>query len=328
MQHVAILDDYQDLALTSADWSVLDGSAEVRRFPEQIHGEDALVEALSGYEVIVALRERTPITRSLMSRLPNLELLVSIGPINAAIDLAAAADLGIRVSATRGYLPPTMEHTWALILACAKRVVECDRDVKAGLWLPKRAMDLEGSRLGIIGLGNFGARVAHVAKAFKMDIVAWSLNLSEDRCREVGVRGVSKAELLASSDIVTIHLRLSDRTVGLVGADDLRQMKPSAYLINTSRGPVVDETALIAALKDHRIAGAGLDVFDVEPLPLDHPFRTLENVVTTPHTAHVTARTYAVFYEDAVENIDRYLADGTLLRAAEADPSDPYWWDV
>lgn len=328
MKHVAILDDYQNLALTSADWSVLEGSAEVQRFADQIHGEDALVEALSGYEVVVALRERTPFTRTLMSRLPNLELIVSIGPINAAIDLAAAADLGIKVSATRGYLPPTMEHTWALILACTKRIVECDRDVKAGRWLPKRAMDLEGRRLGLIGLGNFGARVAHVAKAFKMDIVAWSLNLSEDRCREVGVLPVSKEELLASSDVVSIHLRLSDRTVGLLGADDLRQMKPWAYLINTSRGPIINEAALIAALEENTIAGAGLDVFDVEPLPLDHPFRKLENVVTTPHTAHVTPRTYSVFYEDAVENIARYAADGTLLRPAEADPTDPYWWDV
>jgi phosphoglycerate dehydrogenase-like enzyme len=328
MKHVAILDDYQNLALTSADWSTLKGRAEIDRFSRQIVDEDALVEALGGYEVMVALRERTRFTRSLMSRLPNLELIVSIGPITAAIDFAAAASFGIKVSATRGYLPPTMEHTWALILACAKRVVQCDREIKNGLWLPNMTMDLEGTRLGIIGLGNLGFRVAQVAKAFKMDLVAFSQNLTDERCRDVGAAHVSKEELLSTSDIVSIHLRLSDRTTGLLGAADLRRMKPSAYLINTSRGPIVDEPALVDALKNNWIAGAGLDVFSIEPLPAEHPLRHLENVVTTPHTAHVTPRTYRVFYEDAVENIAAYVADGTVLRPAEEDPTDASWWDV
>jgi phosphoglycerate dehydrogenase-like enzyme len=326
MKRVAVLDDYQNVALSCADWSVLEGRVEIDTFQAPIPEADR-VSVLSQYEIIVAMRERTPFMEPLLEQLPKLEMIASIGPINAGVDLDATEKLGIQVSATRGHKPPAMELAWALIMACAKRVHECDQDVKAGLWQTRMGMDLAGARLGLIGLGVFGSWVAGVAKTFDMDIVAWSENLTKERCDEVGVQYASKEELLSTSDIVSIHVRLSERTVGLIAEDAFEQMKTTAYLINTSRGPIVDEEALVAALRDKRIAGAGLDVYDIEPLPVSHPLRALDNVILSPHMGFVTPRTYRAFYGDAVENIAAFL-DGKVLRPAEPNPSDPYWWDV
>lgn len=327
MKRILVLDDYQDVALRCADWSQFEPRAAVETVNRYLGDEKERVDVLRDFEIVVAMRERTPFTRSLLSQLPKLELLVSTGPVNASIDSEAAREMGIAVTGTRGFLPPTMELTWALILACAKRVPPSDRDLKQGRWQQRMGIDLAGTRVGIVGLGVFGSRVARVAKAFDMDVVAWSENLTEERCREVGVRPVSRQAVLSTSEIVTIHLRLSDRTVGLIGPDELRQMRPSAYLVNTSRGPIVDEAALVDALRDGTIAGAGIDVFNEEPLALDHPLRSLDNVVLTPHMGYVTPRTYEVFYQDAVENIAAYL-DGRITRPLEANPTDPYWWDV
>jgi len=317
MTRIAILDDYQGVALSAADWSPVTARAELTTFSEHIAAEAELVAVLADFDIIVAMRERTPFPRSLMARLPNLKLLVTTGPGNASIDVRAARELGISVFGTRAPVPPNLEHTWALILACAKRLVEFDRDVRSGAWQQHVALDLAGARLGIVGLGNYGSRVAAIAKAFEMDVVAWSPNLTEDRCEQVGVRWAQKEELLTTSDFVTIHLKLSERSRNTLGKDDLRAMRPSAYLVNTSRGPVVDERALVSALEDGWIAGAALDVFDVEPLPLDHPFRRLPNVILTPHVGYVTERSYQVFFADVVEDIVAHL-DGSELRPLPA----------
>jgi phosphoglycerate dehydrogenase-like enzyme len=319
MTRIAVLDDYQGVALRSADWSSVFDRAAVHAFTDHMATDAELVAALADFDIVVAMRERTPFPRSLLAKLPSLKLLVTTGPGNASIDVAAARELGISVCGTRAPVPPNMEHTWALILACAKRLVEFDRDIRSGGWQRHVALDLAGARLGVIGLGNYGSRVAAVAKLFEMDVVAWSPNLTEDRCEQVGVRWATKEELLATSDFVTIHLKLSDRSRNAIGQDDLRAMQPSAYLVNTSRGPIVDEEALVRALKDGWIAGAALDVFDVEPLPLDHPFRGLPNVVLTPHVGYVTQRSYRVFFEDAVEDILAHL-DGSELRPVPPIP--------
>ena len=314
---VAILDDYQGAALASADWSAVSAQAEVTAYPDHLDEEDALVARLADAEVIVAMRERTPFQRSLIERLPNLKLLVTTGARNASIDVQAAADAGVTVCGTGGLAHPTAELTWALILAMLRRIPKEEQGILGGRWQVDLGEDAYGKTLGVLGLGRLGSRVAAVGQAFGMDVLAWSQNLTRERTDELGVElAASKDDLLRRSDIVTIHLVLSGRSRGLLGAEDLRQMKPTAYLVNTSRGPIVDEAALVAALRDRTIAGAALDVFDVEPLPAGHPFRDLDNVVLSPHVGYVSKENYQVFYGDAVEDILAFLA-GAPVRVIE-----------
>ncbi|SFQ51382.1 Phosphoglycerate dehydrogenase [Amycolatopsis arida] len=303
---IAILDDYQNVALRFADWSVLD--AEITVFTEHVADRDELVRRLAGHEVVVAMRERTPFPAELLARLPDLRLLVSTGHRNAAIDLAAAARHGVVVCGT-GYLPePTAEHTWALILAAARNLTVEERAMREGGWQRTVGMGLHGRTLGLLGLGRLGSRVATIGQAFGMSTVAWSQHLTADRAAEHGVTAVSREELFARSDVLSVHLVLSERTRGLVGAAELAAMKPGAVLVNTSRGPVVDEPALVDALRRGAIRCAALDVYDAEPLPADHPLRTLPNTVLTPHVGYVTDTEYEVFYRDAVADIAAYRA--------------------
>jgi phosphoglycerate dehydrogenase-like enzyme len=296
-----VLDDYQNVAATCADWRA--AAVELLSLTEHVADESALAAEVAGAEIIVAMRERTPFTRSLFDRLPDLRLLVTTGMGNAAIDLQAAADHDVTVCGTSGIVTPTSELTWGLIHALARHVVADDSTMRAGGWQTRIGTGLQGQRLGLLGLGRIGALVARVGVAFGMDVVAWSQHLTAERAAEVGVDAVTKDELLATADFVSIHLVLSDRTRGLIGGDELAAMKPTAYLVNTSRGPIVDHDALVAALRTGTIAGAGLDVFDVEPLPIDDPLRALPNTVLTPHTGYVVSQCYEIFYRDIVEDI-------------------------
>jgi phosphoglycerate dehydrogenase-like enzyme len=304
---VAVLDDYQEVARGFGDWDSLAPEAEVTVFHGHIGGDDSLAEHLEGYEIVVAMRERTPFTEKRLAKLPALRLIVTTGMANAAIDMDAARERGITVCGTGGLAPPTAELTWALILAAARHVTAEDRAVRQGGWQHTIGPQLSGRTLGVLGLGRLGTRVAEIARAFEMDVVAWSQNLDPDDARGKGVEPVTKEELLERSDVVSIHLRLSERTRGLLGARELGLMKPTAILVNTSRGPIVDEEALLEALKEGTIGGAALDVFDVEPLPRDHPLRSAPRTVLTPHLGYVTTDTYAVFYREAVEDVAAYL---------------------
>ncbi len=308
MPRIAVLDDYQHVAGSFADWSRVPEPVEVVEFHDHVDDENALVARLRPFDVVVAMRERTPFPRSVLKRLPNLKLLVTTGARNKSIDVAAANELGVTVCGTGAHAPGTAELTWALILAVARNVPLEDAAVRAGGWQHTIGTDLDGATLGVIGLGRLGERVARIGQAFGMDVVAWSRNLTDERAAGVGVRRVEKDELLATADVVTIHLQLSDRTRGLIGRDELARMKPSAILVNTSRGPIVDEVALIEALRFGAIRGAGLDVFDHEPLPPVQPLRELNNVVRTPHLGYVTRKTYEVFYGDAVDDVAAFLA--------------------
>ena len=308
MARVALLDDYQDVALQMADWKSLPADTDVQVFRDHLYDDDAVVARLRDFDMIMAMRERTPFTRSRLERLPNLKLLITAGMRNAAIDLQAASDCGVMVCGTEGLPYPTAELTWALILGVMRQIPREDQAMRNGQWQVSLGLGLQGKTLGMLGLGRLGSQVATVGNAFKMNVIAWSHNLTAERAQEFGATLVSKDELLAQSDILTIHLVLGDRSRGLIGAGELAQMKPTAYLVNTSRGPIVDETALIHALEQGTIAGAALDVFDLEPLPLDHPFRRLENVVVSPHIGYVTEETYRVFYGDALEDIQAFLA--------------------
>ena len=313
---VAILDDYQDVARRLADWKSL--PAEVVVFRDHLSDESKVAARLADFDVVVAMRERTPFPRSLFERLPRLRLLVTTGMRNASIDLRAAADRGVVVSGTAGLPSPTAELTWALILALVRHVPREDRATREGRWQETLGTTLKGRTLGVLGLGQLGSRVARVGKAFEMDVIAWSQNLTAERAAAVGATlAGSRDELLARADVVTIHLVLSDRTRGLVGARELGLMRPTAYLVNTSRGPIVDEGALIATLHAGKIAGAGLDVYDEEPLPADHPLRRLPNTVITPHLGYVTEETYQIFYSQALEDIRAFLA-GTPVRVLSA----------
>jgi phosphoglycerate dehydrogenase-like enzyme len=305
---IAVLDDYQSVASTYADWSKISEPVEVVAFHDHVDDSDELVARLEPFDVVVAMRERTPFPRTVLSRLPNLRLLVSTGRRNPSIDLKAAADHGITVCGTTSPTSGPVELTWALILATTKHVTQEDAAVRAGAWQQTVGTDLAGATLGVVGLGRLGEKVAKIGQAFDMDVVAWSQNLTEERATEVGVRRVEKEELLATADVVTVHLVLSDRTRGLIGHEELARMKETAVLINTSRGPIVDEQALVHALREGTIAGAGLDVFDHEPLPKDHPLRELRRTVITPHIGYVTAKTYEVFYREAVEDVAAFLA--------------------
>lgn len=313
MTRVAILDDYQNVALQLTDWSTLPNDVEVRVFQDHLKDEDALVGRLKDFEIVMAMRERTPFPRRVFERLPNLKLLTTTGMRNAAIDMQAATDHDVIVSGTGGVVYPTAELTWGLILSLLRHIHREDRAVRGGRWQISMGVDLHGKTLGVIGLGNLGSQVAAVGKAFQMNVIAWSQNLTAERAASLGARLVTKDELLAQSDIVTIHLVLSERTRGLLGARELGLLKPTAYVINTSRGPIIDEQALVEALQNKTIAGAGLDVFDDEPLTLDHALRNLENTVITPHIGYVTEDTYKIFFDQTVENIKAFL-DGTAIR--------------
>ena len=301
---IVVLDDYQSCAAQFADWSVLGGKDEVEVdfVHEHLTGEP-LVHRVGAAEVVVTMRERVAFDAALLARLPGLRLLITTGMHNAAIDLDAARKQGVTVCGTGGLDSPAAEMTWALIHAVTRQVAHSDIDVRAGRWQRTIGDDLAGSRLGVVGLGRLGRRVARVGLAFDMDVVAWSQNLTAQAAEDAGVRRVDRDELFATSDVVTLHLRLSERTRGIVGAGELARMRPSAILVNTSRGPLIDEAALLDALSTGRIAGAGLDVFDQEPLDKGHPVTRLDNVVLTPHLGYVTRGSYAIYYRDAVEDI-------------------------
>ena len=312
----AVLDDYQGAALASADWSVLAPDVEVTVLAEHLADEDELVAALAGTEIVVVMRERTPMTASLLARLPALQLLVTSGMRNAAIDRAATVEHGVVVCGTRSNPQPPAELTWALVLGLARHLTEENAALRSGgPWQSTVGTDLHGATLGLLGLGRIGALVARVGLAFGMDVLAWSQHLTAARAEEVGVRlAASKEELLADSDVVSVHLVLGDRTRGLIGAPELALMKPSALLVNTSRAGIVDRAALVTALREGRIAGAGLDVFDVEPLPADDELRTLPTVLATPHLGYVTRRNYTGFFTEAVEDIAAFLAGDPVRR--------------
>jgi len=304
---VAVLDDYQDVALSMADWSALDRRATVTVFNEHLADAEAVVERLQPFDVVCVMRERTPLTRAIIERLPRLRLIASTAFRNASIDVTSAGERGIQVVHTGYTSTPTVEMTWALILGGARNLVAENVSVRAGGWQRHIGDDMAGRTLGLLGLGNVGSAVARVGKAFGMNVIAWSQNLTDERAAEVGAKRVSKEELFRQADILSVHLVLSDRTRGLVGAAELALMKPSARLINTSRGPIVVEADLIAALAEEKIAGAAIDVYDQEPLPVDHPYRTLPNLLATPHIGYVSRGLYQTFYRDTVANIVAWL---------------------
>lgn len=308
MVRVAVLDDYQGVAKTLGDWSVLLPEVEVHAFQDHLADEDALVERLKAFEVVVGMRERTPFPRSLLERLPLLKLLITTGMANASFDLDAATELGIAIAGTSSHGETTGELTWGLILALTRRISEEDRATRAGRWQTTIGPGLAGKTLGLLGLGRIGSQVAAYGHAFKMSVIAWSQNLTPDRAAEVGATLVTKEELFAGADVLSIHLRLSERTRGLVSGRELALMKPSAYFVNTSRGPIVDETALLGVLRRKAIAGAALDVFDQEPLPVDHPLLRTENTVITPHLGYVTTESYQAMYTDAAADIHAFLS--------------------
>jgi len=320
MIRVAVLDDYQDVALKMADWSVFDSCCDITVFHDHLADEAAVAARLEPFEIICVMRERTPITRSLMERLPLLRLICSTGKRNAAIDDTAAKERGIAVVHTGYSSDPTIEMTWALILGLVRNLVPEANSVREGGWQIGVAGDLRGRILGVVGLGNIGGAVARIARAFGMEVIAWSQNLTADKAQAAGAKLVSKEDLFAQADIVTIHLVLSDRTRGLVDAGTLARMKPTALLVNCSRGPIVDETALIGVLRDGRIAGAAVDVYGTEPLPADHPFRVLPNILATPHVGYVSENTYRTFYGDTVRNIATWL-DAEGVASAREKPS-------
>ncbi len=304
---VAILDDYQNTALASADWSLILGRTEIEVFTDHLFDEDKIVRRLQDFEVICAMRERTPFTSSLIERLPNLKLIISSGMRNRGIDIEAAKKNNVVVCGTKSVGKPTAELAWGLILALARKIATEDMNVRAGGWQQSIGEGLIGKTLGIAGLGNLGSRMAKIAKAFDMNVIAWSENLTQERCEEFGVKLVDKEGLLLNSDFLTIHLILSERTRGIFKAEDLCRMKSTSYIINTARGPIIDEDALINALKNKTIAGAGIDVFSVEPLPADHPFRHLQNTVVTPHLGYVEEENYRSYFSGYVEAIDAFL---------------------
>jgi len=310
---IAVLDDYQNVALSLANWSALDARATVTVFNDHLSDPDAVVERLRPFDIVCVMRERTPMTRAIIERLPKLRLIASTAGRNASIDLKAAEERGVQIVHTGYTSAPTIELTWALILGGARNLVGENTSLRSGGWQQSVGDDLAGRTLGVLGLGNVGGAVARIGGAFGMKVIAWSQNLTIERAAEVGAALVSKDDLFQEADVVSIHLVLSGRTRGLVGTAELALMKPTARLINTSRGPIVIEADLVAALKDKKIAGAAIDVFDQEPLPLDHPFRSLPNLLATPHIGYVSRGLYERFYQDTVANIRRWL-DGRAQR--------------
>ena len=313
---IAVLDDYQGIADT-VDWSSIPRPVQVSSIREHIASGDRLVDVLAGYEVVVAMRERTSIDGTLLARLPALKLLVTTGPFNAAIDVAAAHRLGIVVSGTGGSITPTVELTWALILALQRRLLIEDQAIRSGRWQRTIGTELAGATLGLVGLGRIGQRVASIANAFGMHVIAWSPNLTDERATRAGAVRVERETLFATADIVSLHLVLADSTRGVVGEAELSAMKPTAILVNTARGGLVDEAALVEALRSNDIRGAALDVYQKEPLPLGHPFTTLRNTLLTPHVGYVTKELMDLFYRDIVEDIAAYCV-GSPVRLLKA----------
>jgi phosphoglycerate dehydrogenase-like enzyme len=310
----AILDDYQNVALSMADWSKVKGDVEIKVFTEYLGSADNVVEALKDFAIVCAMRERTAFPRTVIEALPDLKLLVTTGMRNASIDLEGAKARGVIVCGTPAFGSATAAIATGLMLELARHIGYENTRLKAGAaWQTTIGLDLEGMTLALLGLGRLGARVAEIGHALKMHVIAWSENLTVERCKEIGVEHVNRDELFRRADFLSIHVQLSERTRGLIGAKELSLMKPSAYLINTSRGPIVDEAALIAALREKRLAGAGLDVFDIEPLPIDHPLRTLDNVVLTPHLGYVVKQNYQAFFAGMVDDIRAFL-DGKPVR--------------
>ena len=316
MPKIAILDDYTDTALEMADWGALPAGYEPVVFNDNLVAFDALAERLRDFEIVCAMRERTPFPAEMFERLANLKLFITTGMRNASVDVAAARAQGVVVCGTGGSRWATSEHAWALIHACARNISHDDRMMRENRWQTRIGVELHGRTLGIMGLGRLGAQVAGYAKAFGMTIIAWSPNLSQERCDEIGVALVDKDTLFQRSDFLTIHLVLSQRSRGLVTARDLALMKPSASLINTSRGPIVDQDALIAVLKTGAIRGAAVDVYDVEPLPEDHPLRSFDTLIMSPHTGYVTEETYQLFHGQMIENIQAWH-DGAPVRVLD-----------
>jgi D-3-phosphoglycerate dehydrogenase len=304
----AILDDYQNVALGLADWKKIP-EVEVKVFNEAVRrAPEDTIRDVKDFDVVVMMRERTPFPRKVIEALPKLKLLITTGARNASIDMAAAAERNVLVCGTGGYGNPTTGITFGLILELTRRIGWENNRLKNGApWQVTLGADIEGKTLGILGLGKLGSRSAAVGKAFGMKVIAWSQNLTPEKCKEAGVDYAAKDDLFRNADFVTIHLQLSDRTRGLVTAKEIGLMKKTAYIVNTSRGPIIDEKALLAALNGKQIAGAGLDVFDVEPLPLDHPFRKMDNVVITPHLGYVSQQNFAAYYPDIVDDIRGWL---------------------
>jgi phosphoglycerate dehydrogenase-like enzyme len=313
----AILDDYQNVALKVTDWSKVAGDLDIKVFNQHLGGADNVIEALQGCAIVCAMRERTAFPRAVIEKLPDLKLLITTGARNASIDVAAAKERGIIVCSTPSVGSPTAGIAIGLMLELTRRIGYENARMKAGVpWQSTIGIDLEGMTLGVLGLGKLGTRTATIAKAFGMKVIAWSQNLTAEKCAAAGVDCVGKEDLFRRADFITIHLVLSARTRGLVSASELALMKPTAYIINTSRGPIIDEAALLTALREKRIAGAGLDVFDVEPLPIDHPLRKMDNVVLTPHLGYVALQNYRAYFAGVVEDIRAFL-DGKPIRVLE-----------
>ena len=316
---VAVIDDFLNAAFEHGDWGPVRAKAEVTVFNDHLADPDKLVERLRPFEIVAAMRERTAFPRAVLERLPNLKLLVTAGMTNRSIDLAAATDNGTLVCGTDSRGNSTGELAWGLILSVARNIPANDADVRRGGWQLGVGMGLQNKTLGILGLGKIGARVAKIGIAFNMKVLAWSQNLTEERCQEIGIeKAASKEDLLRRADVVTIHLVLSDRTRGLIGAPELALMKPHAILVNTSRGPIIKQDDLLAALKAGKIGGAGLDVHDIEPLPADHPIRTAPRTVITPHLGYVSDTSFGAFYGGTAEDIAAYL-DGKPIRILNPD---------
>jgi phosphoglycerate dehydrogenase-like enzyme len=310
----AILDDYQNVALSFADWSKVSGDIDIKVFNEHLGNADQVIAALKGFPIVCAMRERTAFPRAVIDALPELKLLITTGMRNASIDLEAAKTKGIVVCGTPAFGNATAAVATGLMLELARHIGYENARLKSGAaWQSTIGLDLEGLTLALLGLGKLGTRMAEIGRAFKMHVIAWSQNLTPEKCQQAGAEYVSSDELFRRADFLSVHVQLSPRTRGLIGASQIALMKKNAYLINTSRGPIVDEGALLAALRDKRIAGAGLDVFDIEPLPLDHPLRKLDNVVLTPHLGYVAAQNYRAFFGGMVEDIRAFL-DGKPVR--------------
>jgi phosphoglycerate dehydrogenase-like enzyme len=320
MFRIALLDDYQDVALRMADWNRLTGRAEIEAIHEHIPDLERLAARLKPFDAVMMVRERTKFPRALFERLPNLKLLITAAMWNVAIDLDAATDHGVQVTGTGDWSFATAELALGLMIALSRHIPHEDRAMRAGQWQTRLGAGLHGKTLGILGLGSLGTQMARFGRMLGMDVLAWSQNLAPETAIANGARYVQKDELLARSDFVSIHLKLSDRTRFLLGARELDLMKPTAYLINTSRGPIVDEDALLEHLRTNRIAGAGIDVYGVEPLPVDHPLRTLENVILLPHVGYVVEQNYRVVYGDTLEDIEAFL-DGRVLRPLNMLPA-------
>lgn len=304
---IAILDDYQNVSQTLADWSEVKKRAEITVFNDHLSNPDDVIKRLLPFDIICIMRERTPMTAAILSQLKNLKVIVSTGARNASIDAEAAAKNNISILHTNYFATPTIEHTWALILSIARSIPAENASLKANGWQQHIGTDLHGKTLALLGLGNIGTKVAAIGNAFGMKVIAWSQNLTEEKAKEANAVLVSKEELFKQADFLSVHLVLGDRSRGLVGSSELSLMKPTSYLINTSRGPIVKESDLITALKNKTIRGAAIDVYDIEPLPKNHPFRSIENLLATPHIGYVSENLYKTFYRDSVDNILKWL---------------------